>query len=320
MFGRKSILGVEIGRDVLRAVEVWQKGNNVTITSYGSMELPKTVLSEGNIVDSENFSEIFKSFYTQNGFSARQVVFGIDNQTSILRFATFPKVESAEKQRQLVLYNAHEYIPFPTADIIVDYIENQTVEEADGKKINVLLCAVKKSVVESLMACSRLSRLSIQTILPSSIAYADVLCSRVEEPDFMAIRVAPKSISHILYKNRSINFIRNVSLDNAAGSTLAAALRAESLHPDETQYLQEELLKGINATIDYYRLKNREEVNRVYMTGLSIMKGAMDKGLSDNLQVPVTGLRLFEPDARKGSSPPEDFESCISLVTETNRK
>jgi len=314
MFGSKKVLGVEIGRDDLRAVELKVSGKDqFFISGYGHMELTRAVLSEGSVVDEEAFSEAFIQLCRDNKFSAKQAVFGIDNQTTILRFAAFPKVDAA-KQRGLVRLNAQEHIPVPLSELELDYVQLNETSDEDGSKINVLLCAVRKKTIQRILGISKDAGITAKMVTPSQIAYANTVLSRVENENFMAVRIGRKSIYHIVFENRQIAFMRNVNLDSAAISILSTVAEGNRLLPEETEAISAEIAKGVNATINYYRLRNKREVDQIIFTGAMPLRKYTSTVFERELLARIDYIRLFEPDVKRGSSPPEEFDTCISLA------
>jgi|GEM_PF-1237317 len=314
MIGSRKVLGVEIGRDEIKAVEMRISGKNrFFIIGYGQTELSRDILNEGTVVNEDAFEEAFVRFCGDNSFSARQAVFGIDNQTTILRFASFPKVDEA-KQRGLIRLNSQEYIPAPLTELELDYVKlNETADE-DGEKVNVLLCAVRKKTIQRILDISKAAGITARMITPSQIAYANTVLGRVEHDNFMAVRIGKKSIYHIVFENRQIAFMRNLNLNSAFTSVLAAVARGEKLLPSEIDAISTEIVKGVNATINYYRLRNKKEVDQIVITGAIPLRQYTSAVFERELLARIEFIRLFEPDAKRGSSPPEDFDGCISLA------
>jgi len=318
MFGNKKVLGIEIGRDDLHAVELNLIGKNrFYISRYYTAELDRSVLNEGVVVDEDAFEDAFVNMYNDAGFTARKAVFGLDNQTTILRFASFPKVDEG-KQRGLVLLNAQEHIPVPVSELELDYVTVGESEDEDGSRVNVLLCAVNKKSIQRILDVTKASSLSVNAIMPSQVAYANAVLSRIDRPDFMAVRIGKKSVYHIVFENRSIAFLRYLNLNSEVISLLKAATGRETLFLSNIEAMRNDIIRNINATINYYRVQNRREVNYIYITGGSALHRYLSSDIDSELHSSVEFLRLFEPDARRGSSPPEEFDSCISLALNNN--
>jgi type IV pilus assembly protein PilM len=314
MLGSRKILGVEIGRDDIRTVELkLSRKGDFFITGYAHRELGREVLEEGSVVDEDAFSEAFVQLCRESKYTAKHAVFGIDNQTTILRFAAFPKTDPA-KQQGLVRLNAQEHIPVPISELELDFVQLGETSTEEGEFVQVLLCAVRKKTIQRILGISKDAGLNALMITPSQIAYANTILSRVDDDNFMAVRIGKKNIHHIVFENRQIAFMRNVNLDYAAYSVLNTLSRGEKLLPDEIEMISTEISRSVNATINYYRLRTKQETGHIIFTGATPLRQYAQSAFERELEARIDFVRLFEPDVRRGSSPPEDFDSCISLA------
>lgn len=319
MFRNKKVLGVEIGRDDLHAVELCFTGNNrFYISKYHTLDLDHSVLSEGVVIDEDAFVDAFVRMYKEGGFSARKTVFGIDNQTTILRFASFPKVEQS-KQRGLIMLNAQEHIPVPLSELELDYVSVGEFEDEEGSRVNVLLCAVSKKAIQRILDVSKAASLSVNSITPSQIAYANAVLSRTTKTDFMAVRLGKKSVYHIVFENRAVAFLRHLNLNSEVISLLKVAMRGETLFQNDIELIQSDIVRNINATINYYRLQSKREVDHIYITGAAALRRYISTDIENQLQSKVELIRLYEPDGKRGSSPPEEYDCCISLALNSKK-
>jgi len=319
MIRRKKMLGIVIGRDEVRMVEmVLTSKNRFYITKYATLELGTSVLNEGVVVDEETFANEFVRMYKENGFSARTASFGIDNQTTILRFATFPKVEQS-KQRNLILLNSQEHIPTPLSELELDYVPLREVEEEEGTFVNILLCAVNKKTIQQIIDVSKLVPLSLTAISPIQISFANAMLSKVTENSFLAVRMGRKSVHHIVFEDNHIEFIRHVNLNTETITTISALIRGEKVPFSDIDSIKKQFVNSINASINYYNLKSKIYINHIYLSGVSSVYRQISEGLEEELQSDVNLVRLFEPDGKLGASPPEEYDGCISLVLDSVR-
>ena len=319
MIRRKKMLGIVIGRDEVRMVEmVLTSKNRFYITKYATLELGTSVLNEGVVVDEETFANEFVRMYKENGFSARTASFGIDNQTTILRFASFPKVEQS-KQRNLILLNSQEHIPTPLSELELDYVPLREVEEEEGTFVNILLCAVNKKTIQQIIDVSKLVPLSLTAISPIQISFANAMLSKVTENSFLAVRMGRKSVHHIVFEDNHIEFIRHVNLNTETITTISALIRGEKVPFSDIDSIKKQFVNSINASINYYNLKSKKDINHIYLSGVSSVYRQISEGLEEELQSDVNLVRLFEPDGKLGASPPEEYDGCISLVLDSVR-
>jgi type IV pilus assembly protein PilM len=143
----KKILGVDLGSQTIKIVELEQSKNGkwtlkkCAFESLGIAEIPpeekKTILIER-----------LKEALSREKFSTKRVATSLSGNQVIVRYVKFPKL-SAEELAKTIHFEAEAYIPFDIREVdLAFHILGDLVEEGE-KKMETVLVAVKKDVIQN---------------------------------------------------------------------------------------------------------------------------------------------------------------------------
>ena len=138
---QRSLIGLDIGTNCVKAVELTQFGSELVVTAYGRNE----VLSEGSKADA------IIDLLQGSQFRTRRVVTAVSGKSVIVRYLTMIQMSDDDLQNA-IKFEADKYIPFDVDEVVLDA---QRLDEAAGgagalndNEMRVLLVAVKRSLIE----------------------------------------------------------------------------------------------------------------------------------------------------------------------------
>ncbi|MEM7236161.1 MAG: type IV pilus assembly protein PilM [Planctomycetota bacterium] len=136
---KKSVVGLDIGTKEIKAVELTDFGDSIKITGFGHCRL-----EVGDDVGAR-VNEILHDA----GIKARQVVTAVSGRSVIVRYITLPLMNDEELKGAL-RYEADKYIPFEIDEVSIDgqKLEDLEVQAGAEEEMRVLLCAVKKDLIQ----------------------------------------------------------------------------------------------------------------------------------------------------------------------------
>ena len=147
MFRRgKSVVGLDLGSQVVKAVEITLEGPEPVITGFARVEIPPGG-DKGAAL-----AELFK----RGRFRAKQVVTSVAGQSVVVRYVQMPKMNEQEL-KQAIRIEADRYVPFELADVVLDCqpLKRTSQRAGDseaktegGDNMTVLLVACRQPVVE----------------------------------------------------------------------------------------------------------------------------------------------------------------------------
>jgi type IV pilus assembly protein PilM len=267
------------------------------------------------VVDTKTVAEAVKQLIKDNGVKAKRVIAAVPGRAVIMKKVQMPKQESAELEANIE-FEAQNVIPENLENVNLDH---QVLSETDdGNKMDVLLVAVKKEIVNS---------------------YTDVIEQAGLEPavmdvDYFALENMYEAnyggegvngvigLIHIGAQNTCISLLQNGistftgdlsiggayfsdALASQTGLTAAAAenfkqtgVAEEKVGLDLASLMQptaEELAEEIRRTVSLYGVVPSDDVDglkMIYLSGGGAKQIGLRALLEDRIGVPV---RLSEP-------------------------
>ncbi len=145
MFRRgKSIVGLDLGSQVVKAVEITLEGPEPVITGFARVEIPPG----GD--KSEALQEVFK----RGRFRSKQVVTAVSGQSVVVRYVAMPQMSESEL-KQAIRIEADRYVPFDLDEVVLDCQplgrRNRGANDGeitDGDQMNVLLVACRNQTLD----------------------------------------------------------------------------------------------------------------------------------------------------------------------------
>jgi type IV pilus assembly protein PilM len=177
-----------------------------------------TLDAEWNAVVSQTLSEAIK----RERLSGESYL-GLPGHHILGKFIKIPAVE-ASKLDKIVQFEAQQNIPYPLNEVVWDY---QVVAE-QGLDLELMLAAAKKEVVQG--SCDALSdnRLTVSSVLPSSIAVTR--CFRYNYPEItgsVIIADVGARSTNLIFIDAERFFVRTIPL---AGNSITQAIADELKH------------------------------------------------------------------------------------------
>jgi type IV pilus assembly protein PilM len=156
---------LDLGSQVLKAVEITLEGPEPVITGFARVEIPPG----GD--KAQAIAELFK----RGKFRAKQVVTSVAGQSVVVRYVQMPQMSEAEL-RQAIKVEADRYVPFELAECVMDCQplkrrpskgaegENKEAKDTKSDAMTVLLVACKQPSIDE-----RIKQMVGQNLQPLAI-------------------------------------------------------------------------------------------------------------------------------------------------------
>src|SRR3990170_6378191 len=146
LFGSKSFIGLDIGSQMIKAVELEPNGGGFRVLHAGSGATPPGAVREGSVTEAHVLSDAIRSVLSAAGVRRGRVVSAVGGQAVIVRELKMPKMAKADLQ-QAVRFEAGRYLPYSVRDVSMDFdILGELVEDGQPK-VEVLLVAARQEVL-----------------------------------------------------------------------------------------------------------------------------------------------------------------------------
>jgi len=240
---KNLFLGIDIGARLIKAVILEKvKGDKMRLLSavaQGYMDINETN-------QKDQFSRLEK-FLKKNIGAHKQlrntrIGISITGVSAFVRLVKIP-VTSAQKLRQIVFYETQQQIPFPIKDVVWDF----QIYGRSKNQLTILLAAVKKELIDSILNVANNCRLEVEFIDVSNLALYNCLHYFYKGLKEALILDCGAKTTNIIVVNNGKIWTRSLPL---GGEDMTEAI-AQSLNVD---YAQAEVLKKKkgNVLLLYY--------------------------------------------------------------------
>lgn len=148
LFLPKKVLSIDIGTYETKVVEGKKTNEGLDINKSFSFLTPEGAYEDGYILENELLHYVFKKEFNKNKLSSNTAYITIKSNSLIKKEIELPSV-SHNEIKGILKYETKEYLPIEIKDFIIQYKIINKVKNRDIEKLNVLLVAVPKKIVES---------------------------------------------------------------------------------------------------------------------------------------------------------------------------
>jgi type IV pilus assembly protein PilM len=146
-FGRREgFVALDIGSSSIKMVEASVDKSGYRILSLGILPLPANSIQNNMVVDPKPVVETIRKLVETSGVKSKQVISAVPGRAVIMKKVQMPKQEAAELEANIE-FEAQNVIPENLENVNLDH---QVLSHSDdGNRMDVLLVAVKKEIVNS---------------------------------------------------------------------------------------------------------------------------------------------------------------------------
>jgi type IV pilus assembly protein PilM len=302
-------VGLEMDPSHLAAAEVAVNGN-ISVTKGAVVDLRPGVVRDGEVADPVALTEALRGLFSGAELSTK-VRLGIANQRIVA------PVDDPSVLEELVRAEAPDQIPVPMDEAILDFQSLGLVETAAGPRTRVVIVAVRREMIERMVAAAHEAGLDVVGIDLS--AFAMVRALHATGSDHAALYVNLAGLTNVAVANDTgCLFTRaatggldamvqtlvercGLTVEHARGWMqhvgLVTTLDVVEGDPDLVAFVRKTLEDGVHTIADtvrnslnFYRMQDSAEtVDRAVLTGPAVAIPGFAQRLSEQLQMPVTG-------------------------------
>ena len=147
-----SLVGVDISSTSIKLVELADAGNGAyRLERYAVENLPKDVVTDGNIANLDQVSEALRRAHKRLGSHNRKIALALPAAMVITKKIIVPSGQKEEELELAVEAEANQYIPFALDEVNLDF---QVLGPAPNNpdEVEILIAASRKEKVEDRVA------------------------------------------------------------------------------------------------------------------------------------------------------------------------
>jgi type IV pilus assembly protein PilM len=291
LFGRKSIVGVDIDSYEIRVVELGGIPGAAKLVNAGRKLLPEGAVKDGRICDAAAVGNTLEKLWSEQGLKSRDVILGVSNQDVLVRFATFPEV-AMDKLDNIVRFQAQDYLPIPVEEAIIDYmvtgderLQGDRLQDdplQEDNKIKVLLVAARKNMINDFLSSFEIANISVRDIDFSTLAIARVVPVSALSGTCVIVNIGHEQT--------------NLLLLNASAPQLARTLMTDQVFRADTDRgkLIDMLAGEIRTSIGYFQTQSRDStVQKLFICGCGSRLKGIRESLAETLDISIDIINPF---------------------------
>jgi type IV pilus assembly protein PilM len=229
MPGRAThVLGVDIGNEVLKVVELRLTGRGIELLGMPAVApTPRGSVAGGVVVDTGAVAEALKSMLRARGFSSKKAVVSVGGDTStVVRIADMPRMAGKELA-EAVRWELDRQAPFPIDRVATDYAPIEFADlPRDEQTMQVLLAVAQEDMVTAHISALKAAGLTTVAVDIEALAISRALVNsangKYAEQTVLLCNIGATATGIYFVRKGTLNFVRTIP---SAGETITAAIR-----------------------------------------------------------------------------------------------
>jgi len=299
------VVGVDVGSSSIKVVELENRNNVVTLTTYGELQLGpydgEKSIGQSVILNPSTERQALVDVLRESAVKARSAVLAMPLSSS---FVTIMNLEATpdEDITPRVHVEARKHIPVPIAEVTLDWAEVDTSEEASAHSRDVLLAAIQN---EALKRFTTLMQTVNFNNAPTEIECFSTIRGIYSADDEEVAIIDMGATLTKLYVVRG-GLLQRMYRVRAGGAECTAKISTEqditfeeaellkrSVARDDEKFptLQKihhnhfnRVLKEFKQVLNDYETKIDTEISVIYLTGGTVLFPGMDTFIANQLE------------------------------------
>ena len=147
----QPLIGVDISTSAVKIVELSGSKRYLTLERFAVEPLPRSAISDGNIVDTEAIGEAIRKAWRASGSRVKNVAIALPSAAVITKKIILPETRTESELEMQVSMEAYQHIPFSADEVNLDFQILGPAPASPGE-IEVLITAAKKEKVDDRIA------------------------------------------------------------------------------------------------------------------------------------------------------------------------
>ncbi len=309
---KKDLVGIDIGSSSVKLVQLKEQKGQFQLQNVGILPLPAEAIVDNSLMDSSSIVEAVKNLFKSLELKAKDAVCSISGNSVIIRKISLP-VMPAEELEDQIHWEAEQYIPFDINDVNIDF-QILSADELDPTKMNVLLVASKKDIINDYLAVFNEAGIKLMVVDVDSFAVQNAfeLNYDVDSEEVSALVNIGASIMNLNIVKGGISlFTRDVQIGGnlyneeiqkqfGVNNEDAERIKISGKSPDDARL--SDIISRVNDTLslemrrslDFYNSTAGEgKIGKVYLSGGGAKTSMLLDAVSQKLSLPVEILNPF---------------------------
>lgn len=221
-FGKNQIhLGIDIGTTSIKIVELQKKGESLILKNYGEYYSPPSSLKEGGPASAQKsiipffedeIANIIRKILSEAEIETKFCTFSLPVFSSFFTVIELPLMKP-EEISNAVKFQAHQYIPVPLGEVVLDWNVIEEEKSIAEEKIKILLVAIPKDVIEKYRKVAEIAGLSLDAMEIESFSEVRSLVKNTQEP-LIIVNIGGRITNVIIVEGGFIRVCHNLEFSS----------------------------------------------------------------------------------------------------------
>jgi type IV pilus assembly protein PilM len=310
---KKDVVGIDIGSSSIKLIQLKLQKGTFHLQNIGLIQLPAEAIVDNTLMDSSSVVEGVRNIIDSLKITAKEAVCSISGNSVIIRKISLPVMPVEELEEQ-IHWEAEQYIPFDINDVNIDF-QIISPDDIDSSKMNVLLVASKKDIINDYMAVFNEAGLRLIVVDVDSFAVQNAfeLNYNVDPDEVTALVNIGASVMNMnIVKDGNSLFTRDVQLggslyneeiqkhmgvntEEAERIKVSGSATENAKLKDIIARANDTLAVEMRRSLDFYNSTAGEgKIGKVYLSGGGAKSAMLPEAVSQKLGVPVEILNPFK--------------------------
>lgn len=183
-----KVLGIEIGQNLTRVVEIDYKVKNPKIYNMFSFATPPDMVTDAGVEVNSIFKAMLQSKLKENHISTNKAIFVLNSARIANREIEIPFVKD-NKIKDLITANASDYFPVDLSQYQLVHEVLDRYGEGDSKKIKVSVLAVPNEIIRSYRFLAENCKLTLMGLDYTGNAIKQLMLKEIPEDVKVTIKI-----------------------------------------------------------------------------------------------------------------------------------
>lgn len=345
---KQRVIALDIGAYNIKVVEGKENKKGVIIDKYFTIRTPTGVLEDGSIVDKDLLHYIISEELKKKKVKTKNVYLTVNSSKILTREITIPKVDEDDIE-SFLKFQIEEYIPVSMDKYIIQHKVLETFYEDNIEKMNLLIIAIPKDMVEDYFDLLKSLNLNplVMDYQPNSIAkliqYSSLINNTypTEDITFANIDIGYDSTKISIIKNGNILVSRIIEVGGSYIDQSILNFNETSFEEIEDEKLKIEdinradkdsnrhtvtdiirtsmilLSEKIEMIFRFYLSRRPDNnINIILITGGASNINGLDNMFSNIFNIPAISIKTLDNVDFKGNF--SDYANSIGTIIRTS--
>lgn len=325
----KSIIGLDIGSNNVKAVELAESGKDLVLKHVGFSPI-EAIPDLTN--DEDRHRAVIKAIRAvlpSENLKSKKVVTALSGKNVIIRTVSLPKGPvtrlSREEVKRLIIAEIEAEIPFPVEDAALDYYLLEDPATLKEEKIKLMTAVVPKTEIDKNIALIRevgLEHEAIDVIPFALMRGMSVLKNRLNVETFGIIELGAATTEVVVAKDQDLLFTRNIPLGgNLLTRVIQDILNLDYARADNSKVKDglpqtvtpqfERVATEIRNSLSYFQLQEHKKIDLTFVTGGGAKLKNVLQFLKEKIDIPLEIPSPLENIKNEMKNIPADFVEDI---------